>query len=92
MRPPNADLRRREYLTEAAVERLKEAAKGNQWGRRDATIVLVAYRHGLRAAELVDPTGGALRAKTAPAARAPLTVFRFFGSNRNPKVVKGLRD
>jgi hypothetical protein len=23
-------------------------------GRRDATIVLVAYRHGLRAAELVD--------------------------------------
>jgi hypothetical protein len=29
-------------------ERLKEAAKGNQWGHRDATMVLVAYRHGLR--------------------------------------------
>ena len=31
-----------------------EAAKGNRWGLRDATMVLVAYRHGLRAAELVD--------------------------------------
>ena len=30
------------------------AAKGNRWGHRDATMVLVAYRHGLRAAELVD--------------------------------------
>jgi integrase len=30
------------------------AAKGNRWGHRDATMILVAYRHGLRAAELVD--------------------------------------
>ena len=28
--------------------------KGNRWGHRDATIVLLAYRHGLRASELVD--------------------------------------
>jgi integrase len=41
-RRPNAELRRREHLTEAEVERL------------DAAMVLVAYRHGLRAAELVD--------------------------------------
>ena len=53
-RPPNADLRTREYLTEAEVERLMEAAKGNRWGHRDATMILVAYRHGLRASELVD--------------------------------------
>jgi type 1 fimbriae regulatory protein FimB/type 1 fimbriae regulatory protein FimE len=53
-RRPNAELRRREHLTEAEVERLMEAAKGNRWGRRDATMVLVAYRHGLRASELVD--------------------------------------
>jgi type 1 fimbriae regulatory protein FimB/type 1 fimbriae regulatory protein FimE len=53
-RPPNADLRRREYLTEAEVERLMEAAKRNRYGLRDATMVLVAYRHGLRASELVD--------------------------------------
>ena len=53
-RLPNAKLRTREYLTEAEVERLIEAAKGNRWGHRDATMLLVAFRHGLRAAELVD--------------------------------------
>ena len=53
-RPPNADLRTREYLTEAEVERLMKAATRNRWGHRDATMVLVAYRHGLRASELVD--------------------------------------
>jgi type 1 fimbriae regulatory protein FimB/type 1 fimbriae regulatory protein FimE len=53
-RPPNAELRTREYLTEAEVERLAEAAKGNRYGHRDATMILVAYRHGLRASELTD--------------------------------------
>ena len=53
-RPPNRDLRTREYLTEAEVERLMNAAKRNRWGHRDATMVLVAYRHGLRASELTD--------------------------------------
>ena len=53
-RPPNKDLRTREHLTESEVERLMDAAKGNRHGQRDATMVLVAYRHGLRVAELVD--------------------------------------
>ena len=53
-RPRNADLRTREYLTEGEVERLMKAAMRNRWGHRDSTMVLVAYRHGLRAAELVD--------------------------------------
>jgi integrase len=53
-RRPNADLRTREHLTEAEVERLMEAAKRNRWGHRDATMIVVAYRHGLRASELVD--------------------------------------
>ena len=30
------------------------AAKQGRWGHRDATMVLVAYRHGLRASELTD--------------------------------------
>jgi integrase len=50
----NSDLRTREYLTEAEVDRLIAAAKRNRWGQRDATMVLVAYRHGLRVSELVD--------------------------------------
>jgi len=54
VRPPNAELRSREYLTEAEVEKLMAAAKGNRWGHRDVTMLLVCYRHGLRAAELVD--------------------------------------
>ncbi len=53
-RRPNRDLRTREFLTEAEVERVMEAAKSNRWGHRDATMLLVAYRHGLRASELVD--------------------------------------
>jgi hypothetical protein len=53
-RCPNAELRTREHLTEAEVERLMDAARKNRWGHRDATMVLVAYRHGLRPAELVD--------------------------------------
>jgi integrase len=53
-RRPNCDIRTREYLTEAEVEKLMNAAKGNRHGHRDATMVLVAYRHGLRASELVD--------------------------------------
>ena len=33
-RPSNAMLRTREYLTEAEVQRLMAAAKGNRWGHR----------------------------------------------------------
>jgi site-specific recombinase XerD len=53
-RPPNSELRTREHLTEAEVERLMRAAGKNRWGHRDTTMILVAYRHGLRASELVD--------------------------------------
>jgi integrase len=53
-RPTNAALRTREYLTDAEIARLTKAANGNRWGHRDATMILVAYRHGFRAAEVVD--------------------------------------
>jgi integrase len=43
----------RDYLTEREVERLMDAARDNRWGQRDATAILLAYRHGLRASELV---------------------------------------
>jgi type 1 fimbriae regulatory protein FimB/type 1 fimbriae regulatory protein FimE len=35
------------------IARLIDAAGKNRYGHRDATMVLVAYRHGLRASELV---------------------------------------
>ena len=52
-RRPNAEVRAREYLTDGEVARLIAAAGKNRYGHRDATLVLIAYRHGLRAAELV---------------------------------------
>jgi hypothetical protein len=53
-RRPNAELRTREHLTAAEVDRLIEAARQNRYGHRDATMILIAFRHGLRASELVD--------------------------------------
>jgi integrase len=53
-RSSNAKLRTREYLTESQVEKLIDAARDSRHGERDALMILLAYRHGLRAAELVD--------------------------------------
>src|SRR5512140_2558758 len=51
---PNAASRNREYLTPAEVDRLREAAaKRGRHGTRDATMILLAYRHGLRVSELI---------------------------------------
>ncbi len=73
-RLPNADLRTREHPTEAEMERLLRAAKENRWGNRDATMLLVAYRHGLRASELVDLRWDQVDFRTA--------TCTFTGSNR----------
>jgi integrase len=54
LRLPNAALRTREHLTLAEVEKLITAARGNRWGNRDALMILLAFRHGLRAGEVVD--------------------------------------
>jgi type 1 fimbriae regulatory protein FimB/type 1 fimbriae regulatory protein FimE len=51
-RHPNVYYRTREYLTEREVERLMKAAGDNRNGHRDATMILMAFRHGLRASEL----------------------------------------
>ena len=53
-RKPNSVYRTREHLTGAEVDRLINAAKRNRWGHRDGTMILVAFRHGLRSSELVD--------------------------------------
>jgi integrase len=47
---PNAAIRLREHLTEIEVEKLIKAAQGNRW--RDSAIILIAFRHGLRASGL----------------------------------------
>jgi type 1 fimbriae regulatory protein FimB/type 1 fimbriae regulatory protein FimE len=45
----------RRYLTEREVERLMDTArKASRHAHRDATMILVAFRHGLRASEVCD--------------------------------------
>jgi hypothetical protein len=46
-RLPNSAYRPREYLERAEVEALRDAAKGNRWGTRDAAMIWTAYMHGL---------------------------------------------
>jgi integrase len=83
-RPPkrvrNAEVRAREYLTNAEVDRLIKAAGANRNGHRDATMVLVAYRHGLRPVELatlrwdaIDFAHGQIHVSRAKTARRRFT-------------------
>jgi integrase len=53
-RLPNHELRPREHLTEREVEKLIEAAKKNRHGQRDAAIILICFRHGLRVSGLCE--------------------------------------
>jgi type 1 fimbriae regulatory protein FimB/type 1 fimbriae regulatory protein FimE len=53
-RKPNSETRDREHLTEAEVERLMKAAGENRYGHRDATMILIAFRYGLRPVEVRD--------------------------------------
>jgi type 1 fimbriae regulatory protein FimB/type 1 fimbriae regulatory protein FimE len=59
-RRPNAAYRKREHLTETEIEKLIVAAKTNRYGHRDATMILVAFRHGLRASEICELTWDAI--------------------------------
>src|SRR5215510_10319725 len=82
-RPRNTDVRTREYLTESEVERLIEGCKGNRWPQRDQTMLLLAFRHGLRASEVCDlqwtqvdfeaATPAVTRVKNGTPATHPLT-------------------
>src|SRR5262249_29453682 len=77
-------LREREYLTPKEVDCLQDAArKHSRYGHRDATAILIAYRHGLRVSELCELTwnmieldGGRIhvrRAKNGVDSTHPLT-------------------
>jgi len=54
LRRPNSELRTREFMTPAEIDTLVEAAKASRWGHRDATMILICYRHGFRVSELID--------------------------------------
>ena len=80
----NAEVRAREYLTDGEVNRLISAAGENRNGHRDATMILVAYRHGLRAGELVT-----LRWDAIDFAHGRLHVSRLKGSAESVHPLSG---
>lgn len=45
---------RRRYLTEGELTKLIKASRKGRYGQRDATLVLIMARHGLRVTEAVD--------------------------------------
>lgn len=54
-RVPNTEVRTREYLTQDEVRSLMQAAqRRGRYGQRDAALILISYRHGLRVSEAVD--------------------------------------
>jgi len=84
-RGKNADLRTREYLRHDEIEALTAAARQNRYGHRDATMILIAFRHGLRAAEAVD-----LRWEQVDFSRAVLHVRRSKGGTPSVHPISGM--
>lgn len=82
----NADVRPREFLTAGEVERLRKAAGGRdgRHGHRDATLILLAYRHGFRASELV-----ALRWDTIDLDQGLVHVRRLKGGRPSTHILRG---
>lgn len=84
-RQKNADVREREHLTPDEIERLlKTARKRGRYGQRDATMVLLAYRHGLRVGELCG-----LRWRDVDLEHARLFVRRLKGSESSAHPLQG---
>ena len=50
MKPTN----RRRYFTEGELAKLISAARKGRYGQRDATLILIMARHGLRVSEAID--------------------------------------
>ena len=44
----------RDFLTQSEIDRLLKAAKAGRFGARDYTMLLLAFRHGLRVSELTS--------------------------------------
>ena len=74
-------MRVKEYLTDAEVERLMEAATKGRHGVRDRLLILLAWRHGLRVSELV---GMCLAQVNIPAREVYVRRVKGSESNHHP--------
>ena len=81
-RPRRAAVR---YITEAQVEALRRAVKDTSRNpHRDATLILVAYRHGLRVSEVID-----IQWDDVHLDRAEIYVRRLKGSKSSMQPIEG---
>ena len=92
-------LRERGSLSEREVDLLMEAARQHRWGHRDATAILVAHLHGLRASELValrwgdiDLTTGRLRIRPGKGGAAKAAAKAHAISAQESLALRRLRD
>ena len=54
-RHKHTEVRSREHLTPTEVDKLRKAARSlGRHGDRNDTMILLAYRHGLRVSELIN--------------------------------------
>jgi type 1 fimbriae regulatory protein FimB/type 1 fimbriae regulatory protein FimE len=83
-RRANAAYREREHLTPTEVERLLNGTKDNRQAHRDRTMIEVAYRHGLRAAEVCS-----LKWSEVDLAGSLLHVRRLKGSAPSTHPIRG---
>ena len=80
MKPTN----RRRYFTEGELAKLISAARKGRYGQRDATLLLIMARHGLRVSEAVD-----LEWDQIDFARAHLHVRRLKGGIASVHPIQG---
>jgi len=73
--PLTVDRQGRDFLTEAEMQRVLDAARHGRHGVRDYLLLLLTYRHGLRVSETID-----LRLKDFDLGTARLFVRRKKGS------------
>jgi integrase len=75
---------RRQYFTESELNKLISAARKGRYGHRDATLILLMARHGLRVSEAVD-----LEWSQVDFNRAHLHVRRLKGGTASVHPIQG---
>jgi integrase len=82
MEPTRSNGRR--YLTKDELEKLIKTARKDRYGRRDATLILIMARHGLRVTEAID-----LRWDQIDFSKGHLHVRRLKGGIHSVRPIQG---
>ena len=75
---------RRRYLTQDELEKLIKATRKGRYGQRDATLILLITRHGLRVTEAID-----LRSDQIDFSKGHLHVRRLKGGIHSVHPIQG---